>query len=327
MVEAFYFDGKSATRRPVRMSIEDGKLQILGSDVALQFSLREVNFGEPLANAPRNIELPSGGLCEVSNETEMARMLAGAGVRQSPVVRLQKRWIWTLASFLFILVSSISTYLWGLPEASRILAQKVPQELAQKISNNAFLQLDGKYFRPSRIPPERQNQIRENAISFLSGTDIPPWRLNFRSSRGLGSNAFALPDGNIILLDQLVLQLEEAEINAVLAHELGHLIHRDALRLLIQKGTIAFAVAAWLGDVSSTAVGVSALLLQTGYSREAELEADAFAARLLLRCCQSAEPMITSLTKLERYPGKSGGLLDTHPDVRQRVAAIRAMKP
>lgn len=254
-------------------------------------------------------------------------MLADSGLSESLVVRMQKRWLWALTSFLLILGGSAGAYFWGLPEATRLVAQKLPLRAVQKISSDALTELDKKHFTPSRIPDERQEEIRARGTAFLGGPATPSWRLHFRASRNLGSNAFALPGGDIILLDQLALQLDDGEINAVLAHELGHVIHRHALRLLIQKATMAIALAAWFGDVSSAAVGISSVLLQSGYSREAELEADAYAARLLLSCCQSAEPMITSLGKLERPRGKSNGLLDTHPDTRQRISAIRAMKP
>lgn len=327
MVQAFYFDGKSVISHPVWLCIDDNKLNIRGSGVALQIVLRQVNFGEPLLNAPRCIDLPDNGRCEVADEAALAHLLSVSGLSESLVVRLQKRWLWALTAFLLVLGGSAMAYFWGLPEAARFLAQQLPQRAVQNISNVALTELDQKYFIPSRLPGDRQDQIRARGVAFLSRTGTPSWRLHFRASRNLGSNAFALPSGDIILLDQLVLQLDEGEINAVLAHELGHVIHRHALRLIIQKTTIAITLAAWFGDVSSAAAGISSVLLQSGYSREAELEADAYAARLLLSCCQSAEPMISSLGKLERPRRNSSGLLNTHPDTRQRISAIRAMKP
>jgi Zn-dependent protease with chaperone function len=305
MLDAFFYDGQSAKRHAVRLAIDGDALKIEGAGIALRFALREVKFGEALKNAPRDIRLPGGGLCEVSAQAELAGLLAAAGISESVVVRVQKRWRWTLASLLLIVAASVSLYRWGLPEAARILAERIPPQLAQKISSDVLVQLDRDFFTPSRLPAERQEQIRQNALALLGDLKSPPWQLNFRSSRRLGSNAFALPDGNIVVLDQLAQQLDNQEINAVLAHELGHLVHRDALRQLIQKATVAFVLAAWFGDVSSAAVGIGSALLQTDYSREAESAAD---------------------EKLERFPGKSAGLLATHPDTRQRIAAIRAVQ-
>lgn len=327
MISAFYYDGKSALRQPVELAIENGRLCLHGASVALQMSLSEVNFGEPLLGAPRCIELRDGGRCEVADEAALARLLADAGVGDSAVVKLQKSWRWALGSFVLVVVASVSAYLWGLPEIARALAQRIPPAAVQKISHDALLQLDRQQFMPSKLSAERQQQIRDQTAALLSGPGLPSWRLQFRASRHLGSNAFALPGGDIILLDPLVAQLDDAEINAVLAHEVGHLVERHALRMLVQSAAMSIALAAWFGDVSSAAVGVSGLLLQSGYSRQAEFEADAYAARLLLRCCQSAEALVSSLDKIERRTRPASDLLDSHPDTRERIAAIRALKP
>jgi Zn-dependent protease with chaperone function len=327
MISAFYYDGKSALRQPVDLFIANGLLLLRGAGFALKVKLSEVDFGEPLAGAPRCIELRDGARCEVADEAALARLLAAAGVGDSAVVKLQKSWRWALGSFVLVVAASASAYWWGLPEIARVLAQQIPPAAVQKISRDALAQLDRQHFTPSKLPPERQQQIRARATDLLGGQGMPPWRLQFRASRQLGSNAFALPGGDIVLLDPLVAQLNDAEIDAVLAHEVGHLAERHALRMLIQSAAMSIALAAWFGDVSSAAVGVSGLLLQSGYSRRAELEADAYAARLLLRCCQSVEALVSSLDKIERRGRHASDLLDSHPETRERIAAIRALQP
>ncbi|MBS1229307.1 MAG: Peptidase Ste24p [Proteobacteria bacterium] len=330
MIDAFYYDGRSAHRHPVRLGIDSGQLHILGAGVARHVPLREVDFGEPLAGAPRCIELADGGRCEVGDSAQqaaLARLIADTDAHESPVVRIQKSWRAALVAFVLVVAGSAAAYLWGLPEVARLAAQMIPPTAVQKISATALAQLDRQHFSPSRLSGARQQQLRDNASTFLTGPGLPNWRLHFRSSRALGSNALALPGGDIIVLDELVTQLDEGEINAVLAHELGHVEHRHGLRLLLQKASLAIVMAAWFGDVSAAAVGISGVLLSSGYSRAAELEADAYAARLLLRCCQSAEALISSLDQLERPTRKTGDLLASHPDTRQRIAAIRALSP
>ena len=330
MIDASYYDGRSARRHHVRLDIGNGQLHILGTDVARQVPLRDVDFGEPLDGAPRSIELADGGRCEVGDRVQqaaLARLLAAADRRESPVVRIQRSWRAALAAFVLVVAGSAGAYRWGLPEVARLAADLMPQTAVQKISNTALAQLDRQYFSPSRMAAARQQQLRDNATAFLGGPGLPSWRLHFRSSRALGSNALALPGGDLIVLDDLVAQLDDQQINAVLAHELGHVEHRHGLRLLLQKASLAIVMAAWFGDVSAAAVGISGVLLNSGYSRAAELEADAYAARLLLRCCQSAEALISSLDRLERPTRKTGELLASHPDTRQRIAAIRALSP
>ena len=330
MIDAFYYDGRSSRRHHVRLGIDSGQLHILGAGVAQHVPLREVVFGEPLEGAPRSIELADGGRCEVGDSAQqavLARLLADTNVPESPVVRIQRSWRVALAAFVLVVLGSASVYRWGLPEAARLAAQMIPPAAVQNISKTALAQLDRQYFTPRRLSSARQQQLRDNAMAFLSGPGLPGWRLHFRSSRALGSNALALPGGDIIILDELVAQLDDGQINAVLAHELGHVEHRHSLRLLLQKATLAIVMAAWFGDVSAAAVGIGGVLLNSGYSRAAELEADAYAARHLLRCCQSAEALISSLDNLEHPTRKAGELLASHPDTRQRIAAIRALSP
>ena len=327
MLVAFYYDGKNAQRYTVDLEIADGRLQLRGAHFALQVKLSDVDFGEPLTGAPRCIELADGGRCEVADEAGLARLLAAAGVSDSAIVRLQKSWRWALGSFVLVLAASAGAYLWGLPEIARLLAQKIPPVAVHKISNDALQELDRQQFMPSTLSAVRQQQIRDQAAAFLSEPGMPSWRVQFRASRNLGSNAFAFPGGDIILLDALVAELDDAEINAVLAHELGHIVERHALRMLIEHAAMSIAAAAWFGDVSSAAVGVSGFLLQSAYSRRAEREADAYAARLLLACCQSAEALVSSLGKIEARTRSGASVLDSHPDTRERIAIIRAFKP
>lgn len=93
-------------------------------------------------------------------------------------------------------------------------------------------------------------------------------------------NAWALPGGVILVSQELLEQLgSEAELVAVLAHELGHieLGHSfDAVRfqLLARRGG-----SERLGQLAD---GAARLLLQQSYSKAAEHEADDYAYALLL---------------------------------------------
>jgi Zn-dependent protease with chaperone function len=325
MIAGTYFDGKNAAGHSVRLAIEGERLTLGGSGLALDLPLGEVDFGEPLANAPRCIELSGGARCEVADSAAVDRMLAAAGIKESRVVRMQKRWLWALAAFFVVLAGSASAYLWGLPAASRFVARQLPMPLVEKVSRAALQQLDVKPLRPSALPPARQEELRNRAQAFLAGSPVA-WRLHFRSAPGLGANAFALPGGEIILLDGLVDKLDDREIEAVLAHEVGHLVHRHSLTLIVENAALALALTAWFGDVSTTAVSTASVLLQTRYSRAAELEADAYAGRWLLRCCGTVEPLVKSLERFERPRSRPENAFATHPDTRQRIAALKAMQ-
>src|SRR6185369_12453990 len=92
-------------------------------------------------------------------------------------------------------------------------------------------------------------------------------------------NAFALP-GGVVLLTRGLLEGAESpeEVAGVLAHELGHVLHRHALSHMIRNALLGGAWATTLGDYSGLLVidpktAYEAATLK--YSREAEAEADA----------------------------------------------------
>jgi Zn-dependent protease with chaperone function len=327
MVQGLFYDGRRAGEQLVRLDIRDGELCLEGAAVR-RYRLADVDFGEPLQGAPRCIELADGARCEVADERGLAALLRGAGLGESLVVRLQKRWRWAIVSLLLVVAGGAAAYFAGLPALARALAPLVPDAVVSRLSGAVLAQLDQRYLVASHLPEQQRAAIRKRAAAFLGTADTPKWRLHFRASPRLGANAFALPGGDLVLLDALVERLEPAQIDAVLAHELGHLVHRHAMRQLIQGAVVSVALAAWFGDVSSAAVSVGSFLLQSGYSRDAEREADAYAAHRLLVCCGSVEPLVQALGKLDVHASRPGPeLFNTHPDTDQRIQAIRQLKP
>lgn len=177
------------------------------------------------------------------------------------------------------------------------------------------------------------------------------WKLSEKSKK---ANAALTGLGNtrrIILADTLLDNYAPEEIEAVLAHELGHHVHRHILKsILVQAGTtlLGFWAANWvlhyavdhhmfeeLSDFANmpllaiTATALSLLLMPAlnAYSRFNERQADRYAFESIT----SVEPFITSMNKLaqqnlaERTPSKWVEILfHSHPAISKRVAAAEA---
>jgi predicted Zn-dependent protease len=106
------------------------------------------------------------------------------------------------------------------------------------------------------------------------------YRLEFRFAPRVGPNAFALPSGIIVMTDELVgLSEHDEELVAVLAHEIGHVRGRHALRQLLQTAGVSAITFAIVGDVSSISAiaGAVPAVIEAKHSRDFEREADAFA--------------------------------------------------
>ena len=150
------------------------------------------------------------------------------------------------------------------------------------------------------------------------------YELVFRDGGRAGANAFALPSGIVILTDQLVaLAEDDAELQAIMAHEIGHVRNRHALRSLLQRSFATGLLIVVTGDVTAAGgmlVTLPTMLLRAGYSREFELEADAVARDYLQRTGQPLTLYTGLLQRMsEASPSSTPGLLRTHPATPERI--------
>jgi Zn-dependent protease with chaperone function len=140
-------------------------------------------------------------------------------------------------------------------------------------------------------------------------------------------NAFALPGGKIYLLDGLLQKAQSVdEVAGVIAHELGHVHHRDNLRKLIQTGGTSFLVGLLFGDVfgGGAVVFAARSLLDASYSRQAEQSADDFAVEVMRKLGRSPKPMGELLTRITGTHAKVNlTILASHPMTEDRMAAMQ----
>lgn len=189
----------------------------------------------------------------------------------------------------------------------------------------------------NRFTPLPEGPLRERLIHLATRTRFRARSIQVMdgSKRSRHSNAFYTGFGRwrkIVLFDTLISQLDEAELEAVLAHEIGHYRRRHIVKLLglsALASVVAFYVLGWLAEQDwfyrafgfapgnvAAALLVFALLagtvtfwfapLQNWWLRRFEYEADAFAAKAV----GNAQPLVSALRKLHE---KNLGNLTPHP--------------
>ena len=137
------------------------------------------------------------------------------------------------------------------------------------------------------------------------------------------NNAFALPGGQILVTRGLLRFAESPdEVAGVLAHEMGHVIHRHATAAMIEGLGLAFLFGVLLGDFGAGAVGwAGEHLVGATFRREAEAEADGSALDLLARAGLPSRGLADFFERLERESGETPSylhLLSTHPTNESR---------
>ena len=199
------------------------------------------------------------------------------------------------------------------------------------LGRDGLKSLDQTLFSPSTLEKDRRDHLQTVFEAMTRKlADGHAYRLEFRKSDRVGPNAFALPSGIIVVTDKLVLLAQhQSELIGVLAHEIGHVKHRHALRTLLQNSAVSLLVASIAGDLTSLtelSATLPRLLVGAGYSRAFEMEADQFALRYMLEHDIPPENFAKILIRIEEetvHQGEVHNYLASHPVTSQRIRMFR----
>lgn len=216
------------------------------------------------------------------------------------------------------------------------------------ISENQEISMD-KQYSPHQfsadygpVQDEALNQyLQQTGKAMAAHTHRPQMPYSFRAVNATYVNAYAFPGGSIAATRGILLSLEnEAELAALLGHELGHVNARHSAERM-SKGALTQLLAVGAAAAVSTQgeewgqvaqvigmIGGSALLAK--YSRDNEREADALGMEYMTRGHYSPQGMVDLMDMLKgmskHKSGLSQTLFATHPmsDERYRTAVGRA---
>jgi len=155
-------------------------------------------------------------------------------------------------------------------------------------------------------------------------------------SREQELNAFALPGGVMVVNAGTILQAGRLEeVLGVMAHEVSHVTKRHATRQLISMYGVYFFVDLFFGGMAGTLTGLSQgalFLLQQGFSRESEEEADLEGLLYLEKAGIDPNGMVEFFERVKEEGEKNALLssvekhtafLSTHPATDSRIAYLR----
>ena len=341
---ARYFDGKSSDARAVSLEPDaQGLLRVRGEGIDFGWPIAQVRVSERIGSSRRYLTFPDDSQCETGDNDGVDRMFAAQEPAASDLLaRLLHRWEsglrYALAAAVITIAAAAAAIFWGIPALAKQVAFALPASTENLLGSDALAALDRFVFKPSRLPPERQEALRKLHSAMLAGLTAgrgggSGYRLELRAGGRAGANAFALPAGIIVMTDELVaLSKDDQELEAVLAHEIGHLRQRHILRHVLQDSVTVLLIAVTLGDVTSLtslAAAAPTLLLQAKFSRDFEREADDFALGHLARRGIAPEVFAAILQRMEEQrPGgrDAPDFLSSHPGTRERIARARGAR-
>ncbi len=276
--DAVYYDGKTSTRNPVRVRARSGYLQIIGDALSVDAPLGEVRIEGPAEGARRVIQLPGGAQLHTDDESALEALFPSGNRLDGWLDRNRRHALTALVAFV---VFSVWFAIYGLPLAAQMVTRTVTVETESALGEQTLNVLDESFCVPSKLEAERQRSLHDAFATLTAGlADAPRYRLELRACKRIGPNAFALPGATIVLTDALVeLAQNPSQLTAVMAHEMGHIHERHALRQMLHSAGVPTLIAASAGharSIADLAVALPALLLQGGYSRDFEDDADAY---------------------------------------------------
>ncbi len=183
--------------------------------------------------------------------------------------------------------------------------------------------------------PLIQEYVNALGQELASHSERPDLNWTFRVIDDPIVNAFALPGGYVYITRGILSHFNtEAELAAVLGHEIGHVIGRHSAnqmskQQLLQVGVIAGTIL--LDDdyalAGAIAGSIGAQLLSLKFGRDDEREADALGLRYLDRAGYDPRPMTEVFDTLGRVSEAAGaggtpGWLSTHPKPEDRSERI-----
>jgi Zn-dependent protease with chaperone function len=334
-----FFDGVTSARRPVLVELATDGVVVRDADerdMLVRWPYGELDhlvapagvlrLGRTGARSLARLEVRDPALVHAIDEASVPVDRSGAAERRGRT----KVVAWSLAATVSLVVAGV----FGVPALADKIAPLVPLSaerwLGEAVDMQARKMLDK---GGSTLPFECGGGAGEAAgraalvklIGKLETAARLPIPLDVKVIRRSEGNAVALPGGHIYVFEGLIEKSEAAdELAGIIAHEIGHVAHRDGTRSILQAAGLSFLFGMLLGDfVGGSAVVIGArAVLQSSYSREVEAAADRYGADLIGRLGADPRALGAVLTRISgaNHPGVE--ILRDHPDTKARVAVI-----
>src|SRR5712692_4251794 len=338
--QAIFFDGKTSARHDVTVELAPEALRIRAPDgtVLAEWGydeletlsapddvLRVGKIGNPVL---ARLEVRDPQLAAAIDELSVPVDRSGRSER-----RMRRRIIfWTVAAAASLILVAV----FGLPAIATRLTPLVPYSLERKLGEAIDAQvrasLDTRGLGPAfecgtRAGEEAGRAAFVKLMRQLETAAGLPYPLNPAVVRKPEANAVALPGGRVYVFQGLIDKAETPdELAGVIAHEIGHVAHRDGTRSVLQAAGLSLLFGMLLGDFfgGGAVVLAATTILQTSYSREVESAADLYGVMLMTKLGADARALGTILQRIAggTHPGMK--ILLDHPETKERVTKINA---
>lgn len=335
-------DGATSAELPAELQVRGDLVHLMVDGRELCAArLQQIKISPRLGRTPRYLSFPAFAgqfeTCEHGLMEQLESLDRRPGSLAYRVIhRIEQNLLAVVLATLVVVGAVVGYFAWGLPAMSHAIAERLPMDMLDEAAAESLAFLEEHQLEASDLSEARREEVL-TAIATVA-PDYPREKLRFYRGGHHGANAFALPDGTIVFTDELVALADNSEeVVAIFGHELGHVENRHALQQIIQGSAISLTIALVTGDVSifgDLLVTAPVIFARLSYSRQFELESDAYALDLLREHGLDTGAFVSILTKLHHShrdcDGEEscaedgtdsdwGDYLSTHPHLEQRI--------
>jgi len=326
IIEGNYYFPQSNKFEQVQLHITDEALSLFNNHQCLMTCLSsQAEFSPSIPGIPIQINFDDGGkFVAIDNNQRIHES-------KSNLEFLEKNKPLIIASIFLIPALMWFILTIAMPRMAEESVTLLPQSVSNEMGEQSFEIINKLFLEPSVLPVERQNAVKlqwQQALKELS-LDETRYQLHVYASEYFGPNAFALPNGTVVITDDLIKRLDDNPdaILAVLLHEIGHVERKHSLRIVAQSVSNTIAIAVIFGDIEGIGeviIGTGSTLVLNAFSREMESEADDYALEKLIQLGKSptafSDAMKTFLDlKSEHESGDLLKYLSSHPEIKDRI--------
>ena len=326
---AVWHVGNATTSDDVMVHREGGALVISFADGSVvRKGVDGIKISQKIKDVPMRIEFGDGSSIVVPDGEEALKISPGFSALQSWF----ERWFLIMLPAMLVLAFGVIyvTIESIVPRIARAVVPIINVESINRIGDGVFESI----FKFVDIDSQDTVDIEDarnfselgSALAEIEGGGYD-YRFVIDVSRRWHYNAFALPNGHIIMTKELFNALEEDEVVAVIAHEIAHVTQRHGMQALIRSSAwFAFSVMMF---GAAPVLGYVPILAELTYSQEQEMEADCIAVQILERAGYPPISMADALARLAELHGQDvltprdenviSGIFRTHPPIAERV--------
>jgi Zn-dependent protease with chaperone function len=328
LIDAVLYDGKRSQEHVVTIAFDTDRRVRIASH-GIEVMLEEIKISSRLGDTPRLLEFPNGIRCKSRENDKIDQILQDFDIQNSKVHKIESSLMLSLGAVVITIAFVVFMLTSGANYTANMVASLLPQNSLDNLSHITMEHLEEEFLSPSTLSKKQQKEL-QNTFALLSKGDTR-YHLHLRSSPQIGANAFALPSGDIVLTDQLVMLSRDSQyrdILGVLAHEKGHVVYQHTLRMAIKTGLAGVIIGYLTGDISFLATLLPTILINSSYSREFEREADAYAVRELQEMNLSTIHIANLFERLAAKEGESNreimALISSHPLTDERIEYFKS---